>query len=59
MAATYARLMTPATNSNAIRTRFQRPGAALASTGQPLSKIQKLLEESERKWLGPLIDTAP
>jgi Helicase HerA, central domain len=35
------------------RARLQRLGAALASTEQSLSKIQELLEESEREWLGP------
>jgi hypothetical protein len=33
------------------RARFQRLSAALVSTRRSLSKIQKLLEESEREWL--------
>jgi hypothetical protein len=41
------------------RARFQRLSAALASTRQTLSKIQELLEESEREWLAPQsVDTA-
>jgi hypothetical protein len=42
------------------RARFQRLGAALASTGQSLVKVKELLEETEREWLVPqTVDNAP
>jgi uncharacterized protein len=42
------------------RVRFQRLGAALASTGQSLAKIKELLEETQREWLDPqTVDIAP
>jgi hypothetical protein len=42
------------------RARFQRLGAAMASTGRSLAKVKELLEETEREWLDPqTADTAP
>src|SRR3984885_14557039 len=41
------------------RARLRRLGAAVASTGQSLSKIEELLEECEREWLSlQNVDTA-